>query len=44
LVSLRSEDDARAWCELIKVRLPAAIDKFLATAGPTEEHEPRAAI
>ena len=36
-----SEDDARAWCELIKAKLPAAIAKFLASAGSTEGHEPR---
>ena len=26
-----SEDDVRAWCELIKAKLPSAIDKFIAS-------------
>lgn len=28
-----SEDDVRAWCELIKAKLPSAIDKFIASGN-----------
>jgi hypothetical protein len=32
-----SEDDVRAWCELIKAKLPSAIDRFITSGNLSKD-------